>query len=100
MAPIGPFRRDCVRVSHHALHREIWHKLKAEVVKGYAQQEQKVLIGVTEARARANSIQVTPQVLNNPELFQKYQAAQFQVNSICIMQVERYRTSKSLPYGL
>jgi LemA protein len=47
-----------------------------EVVKGYAAQEQKVLIGVTEARARANSIQVTPQVLNNPELFQKYQAAQ------------------------
>ncbi|HXZ59760.1 MAG TPA: LemA family protein [Steroidobacteraceae bacterium] len=47
-----------------------------EVVKGYAAQEQKVLIGVTEARARANSIQVTPEVLNNPELFQKYQAAQ------------------------
>jgi len=47
-----------------------------EVVKGYAAQEQKVLIGVTEARARANSIQVTPQVLNNPELFQKYQAVQ------------------------
>ena len=47
-----------------------------EVVKGYAAQEQKVLIGVTEARARANSIQVTPQVLNNPELFQQYQAAQ------------------------
>ncbi len=47
-----------------------------EVVKGYAAQEQRVLIGVTEARARANSIQVTPQVLNNPELFQKYQAAQ------------------------
>jgi LemA protein len=47
-----------------------------EVVKGYAAQEQKVLIGVTEARARANSIQVTPQVLNDPELFRKYQAAQ------------------------
>lgn len=47
-----------------------------EVVKGYAAQEQRVLIGVTEARARANSIQVTPEVLNNPELFQKYQAAQ------------------------
>ena len=45
-------------------------------VKGYAAQEQKVLIGVTEARARANSIQVTPEVLNNPELFAKYQAAQ------------------------
>jgi LemA protein len=45
-------------------------------VKGYAAQEQKVLIGVTEARAKANSIQVTPEVLSNPELFQKYQAAQ------------------------
>jgi LemA protein len=45
-------------------------------VKGYAAQEQQVLIGVTEARARANSIQVTPEVLNNPELFAKFQAAQ------------------------
>ena len=45
-------------------------------VKGYAAQEQKVLIGVTEARARATSIQVTPEVLRNPELFAKYQAAQ------------------------
>jgi LemA protein len=45
-------------------------------VKGYAAQEQKVLLGVTEARAKVGSIQVTPEVLNNPELFQKYQAAQ------------------------
>jgi LemA protein len=50
-------------------------------VKGYAAQEQKVLLGVTEARARANSIQITPQVLNNPELFQRYQAAQNQITS-------------------
>jgi LemA protein len=48
-------------------------------VKGYAAQEQKVLIGVTEARSRATSIQVTPEVLNNPEQFQKYQAAQGQL---------------------
>ena len=48
-------------------------------VKGYAAQEQKVLIGVTEARSRATSIQVTPEVLNNPELLQKYQAAQSQL---------------------
>jgi LemA protein len=48
-------------------------------VKGYAAQEQKVLIGVTEARAKVGSIQVTPEVLNNPELFQKYQAAQSQL---------------------
>jgi LemA protein len=48
-------------------------------VKGYAAQEQKVLIGVTEARAKVGSIQVTPEILNNPELFQKYQAAQGQL---------------------
>src|SRR5438045_9046272 len=45
-------------------------------VKGYAAQEQKVLIGVTEARAKANSIQVTPELLNDPQRFQQYQAAQ------------------------
>src|SRR5579871_1693459 len=50
-------------------------------VKGYAAQEQKVLIEVTEARSRVGSIQVTPEVLNNPELFQKYQAAQGQLTS-------------------
>src|SRR3981189_3118994 len=43
---------------------------------GYAAQEQKVLIGVTEARARANSIQRTPEMLITPHLFQNYQAAQ------------------------
>jgi LemA protein len=48
-------------------------------VKGYAAQEQKVLIGVTEARAKVGSIQVTPDMLNNPEQFQKYQAAQGQL---------------------
>ncbi|HLG52747.1 MAG TPA: LemA family protein [Steroidobacteraceae bacterium] len=45
-------------------------------VKGYAAQEQTVLIGVTEARARATSIQVTPEVLNDPEALRKFQAAQ------------------------
>jgi LemA protein len=45
-------------------------------VKGYAAQEQKVLIGVTEARARATSIQVTPEVLDDPEALKKFQAAQ------------------------
>jgi LemA protein len=45
-------------------------------VKGYAAQEERVLTGVTEARARATSIQVTPEVLENPEALQKFQAAQ------------------------
>jgi len=45
-------------------------------VKGFAAQEQQVLIGVTEARAKANSIQITPEVLNDPAAFAKFQAAQ------------------------
>ncbi|MBS0380294.1 MAG: LemA family protein [Proteobacteria bacterium] len=49
-------------------------------VKGYAAQEQRVLVEVTEARAKVGTIQVTPEVLNNPELFQKYQAAQNQLS--------------------
>ena len=47
-----------------------------KTVKGYAAQEQQVLIGVTEARAKVGSIQVTPEVLNNPQRFRKFQAAQ------------------------
>jgi len=47
-----------------------------ETVKGYAAQEQAVLVGVTEARARATSIQVTREVLDDPEALRKFQAAQ------------------------
>jgi LemA protein len=51
-------------------------------VKGYANQEQQVLIGVTEARAKqAGSIQLTPELLNNPEAFAKFQAAQNQLSA-------------------
>jgi LemA protein len=45
-------------------------------VKGFAAQEQTVLIGVTEARARATSIQLTPEMLDDPEALQKFQQAQ------------------------
>ncbi|MFO1265559.1 MAG: LemA family protein [Rubrivivax sp.] len=45
-------------------------------VKGFAAQEQKVLIGVTEARARVGTIQATPELVNDPAAFQKFQAAQ------------------------
>jgi LemA protein len=45
-------------------------------VKGFAAQEQAVLIGVTEARARATSIQVTPEMLDDPAALAKFQAAQ------------------------
>jgi LemA protein len=45
-------------------------------VKGYAAQEERVLVGVTEARARATSIQLTPEMLDDPSALKKFQAAQ------------------------
>src|SRR5262245_65196269 len=45
-------------------------------VKGFAIQEQQVLIGVTEARAKASSIQLTPELINDPSAFAKFQQAQ------------------------
>ena len=48
-------------------------------VKGYAEHEQAVLTGVTEARARAGSIQLTPELLANPQAFAQFQAAQGQL---------------------
>lgn len=45
-------------------------------VKGEASFEQETLTRVIEARAKATSIQVTPETLNNPEAMQKFQAAQ------------------------
>src|SRR6266403_2533405 len=50
-------------------------------VKGFAQQEQTVLIGVTQARAKVGSIQATPEVLNDPAAFQKFTAAQGELSS-------------------
>ncbi len=50
-------------------------------VKGFAQQEKDVLLGVTEARAKVGSLNVTPEVLNDPAAFQKFQAAQSELTS-------------------
>jgi LemA protein len=50
-------------------------------VKGEAAFEQETLVQVIEARARATSIQVTPETLNDPEAFNKFQAAQGQLGS-------------------
>ena len=45
-------------------------------VKGEANFEQETLTKVVEARAKATSVQATPELVNNPEAFQKFQAAQ------------------------
>ncbi len=50
-------------------------------VKGEAAFEQDTLTKVVEARAKATSMQVTPETLNNPEAFEKFQAAQGELTS-------------------
>jgi len=67
-------------------------------VKGFAAQEQAVLIGVTEARARATSIQMTPEMLDDPEALRKFQAAQGDITSALkslLVVVENYPELKS-----
>ena len=64
-------------------------------VKGEANFEQETLTKVVEARAKATAIQVTPETLNNPEAFSKFQQAQGELSSALsrLMVVsERYPT--------
>ncbi|MGJ4747651.1 LemA family protein [Leptospira sp. SA-E8] len=67
-------------------------------VKGYAAQEKEVLIEVTRARASVGSVQATPEILNNPELFAKFNQAQGQMTSALsrlMVVVEKYPDLKS-----
>ena len=48
-------------------------------VKGYASHEKDVLTAATEARASVGQIQATPELVNDPEAFAKFQAAQQQM---------------------
>jgi LemA protein len=67
-------------------------------VKGEANFEQETLTKVIEARAKATSIQATPELVNNPEAFQKFQAAQGELSSALsrlMVSVERYPELKA-----
>jgi LemA protein len=52
-----------------------------EVVKGYATHEREVFENVAEARSSVGKLQVTPEILNDPQLFQKFQEAQAGLSS-------------------
>ena len=67
-------------------------------VKGYAAQEQTVLTEVTNARASVGSIKATPELINDPEAFAKFQAAQAQLQSALsrlLLVAENYPQLKS-----
>jgi LemA protein len=69
-----------------------------ETVKGFAAQERGVLESVTQARARATGVQLTPEALNDPRAMERFQAAQRELSgalSRLLVTVERYPELKS-----
>jgi len=69
-----------------------------ETVKGFATQERTVLEEVTKARANATGIQATPELINDPVAFRKFQQAQAELGSALgrlLVTVERYPELKS-----
>ena len=69
-----------------------------ETVKGYAQQEKEVLTQVVEARAKATQTTLSPDLLNDPEAFKRFQDAQGQLSgalSRLLVVTENYPDLKS-----
>jgi LemA protein len=68
------------------------------VVKGFAAQEKDVLLGVTNARSRVGSVQATPELINDPDAFAKFQGAQGELSnalSRLLVVAENYPQLKS-----
>jgi LemA protein len=67
-------------------------------VKGFASQEQTVLLGVTNARAKVGSVQVTPETVNDPKALQRFAQAQGELTgalSRLLVVAENYPQLKS-----
>jgi LemA protein len=67
-------------------------------VKGFAEQEKDVLLGVTNARASVGAIKATPELVNDPKAFQKFIEAQNQLQgalSRLLLVAEQYPNLKS-----
>jgi LemA protein len=67
-------------------------------VKGFAAQEERVLTEVTNARASVGSIKATPELINDPQAFAKFTAAQSQLQSALsrlLLVAENYPQLKS-----
>ncbi|MDF3822039.1 LemA family protein [Leptospira sp. 96542] len=67
-------------------------------VKAYASQEKEIMLGIAEARSKLGSIQATPELINDPEAFAKFDAAQSQLGSAIsrlLMVQENYPNLKS-----
>lgn len=67
-------------------------------VKGYATYEQDTLVAVTNARAKATSINATPELVNDPQTFAKFEAAQKELGaalSKLLVVVEKYPDLKA-----
>lgn len=67
-------------------------------VKGYTEHEKEVLSDVVNARAKASSVQISPEMLNNPAAFQQFTQAQSQLGSSLgrlLLTVEKYPDLKA-----
>jgi len=67
-------------------------------VKGYAQYEQDTLIAVTNARSKATAINATPELVNDPQAFARFEAAQKELSgalSRLLVVVEKYPDLKA-----
>ncbi|MFQ6094066.1 MAG: LemA family protein [bacterium] len=69
-----------------------------ETVKGYAEHERETFTAVTEARAKVGQLNISPEIINNPQAFSKFQQAQDGLSGVLsrlMVVLERYPELKA-----